>query len=404
MQTRIMISIRSSSRKENRKNDLFVKALALYFIMLPIGTLSIGTIGSLLKIFALLPGIIWILESHATQKCPRVISSALFVFWLALSMFWTVDLAGSYQVTISYLMFLMMLVAVAAYEYSEKDILFLKKSLIWASRLTVVCTILFAGRIDGRLRMSGIMNEDPNYLCMYFSFGLAYCMEKVCGNNKISDRLKALMELLVYIYIVVFTGSRGGSLAIMTVLVVAYFQLERRKPNTLRIFVGKCAILLMGTIGVVLLANMIPETVLQRFNPTVIRESGGVGRYQLWLDSINAFGNANVFRQLFGFGTGSILTVARKFSFSKIAVVHNIFLQTLLEVGLIGLVLFLVFVLGFWNEARKSGNIFALSVISGMIVLSLSVSIYTFKPYWNIMLFILCLTRQKESLDIQEVF
>ena len=404
MQTRIMISMRGYSGKENRKNDSFVKALALYFVMLPIGTLSIGTVGSLLKIFALLPGIIWILESHATQKCPCVIYSALFVFWLALSMFWTVDLAGSYQVTSSYLMFLMMLVAVAAYEYSDQDILFLKKSLIWSARLTVVCTFLFAGRIDGRLRMSGIMNEDPNYLCMYFSFGLAYCMEKVWGNNKISDRLKALVELLVYIYIIVFTGSRGGSLAIMTVLMVAYFQMERRKPNTLRIFAGKCAILLMGTIGVVLLANMIPETVLQRFNPTVIGESGGVGRYQLWLDSINAFGNANVFRQLFGFGTGSILTVAREFSFSKTAVVHNIFLQTLLEVGLIGLALFLVFVLGFWNGARKSGNIFALSVISGMIVLSLSISMYTFKPYWNIMLFILCLTRQKESLDIQEVF
>ncbi len=69
---------------------------------------------------------------------------------------------------------------------------------------------------------------------------------------------------------------------------------------------------------------------------------------------------------------------------------HNMFIENLIETGLIGLILYSVYIFSFWNSAKKSGDVFAAAVMAGMIVMSLSVSIYAFKPYWNIMIYILC--------------
>lgn len=387
-----------------RETGLFTGMLGFYFTMLPVGTLAVGGFGSLLRIIGLLVVVIWIVEYHEMEKSCQVIYLLLFVCWTGLSLFWTVDLTASFRRVFSYVSFFSMMAAASAYEYSDRDILFLKKSLIWSSRVTVVFVILFAGFMEGRLRMQGLVNEDPNYLCMYFSFGIVSCMEILCRENPPREKIPAIMELTIYLYFVLSTGSRGGAMAAGVMLAVAFFLTERPKKGTFRNFMTKGAVMLAVITTFMLLRDIVSKDMLERYRLTVVAASNGTGRFDIWKDAMRTFWNANLFRKVFGFGTGSAKTVSSLCSFTRISVMHNLFIENLLEVGLVGLALYTGYVFGFWNSARKSGSIFALSVITGMIVMSLSTSIYTFKPYWNIMLFILCLQkcRNRPKADTSE--
>ena len=64
------------------------------------------------------------------------------------------------------------------------------------------------------------------------------------------------------------------------------------------------------------------------------------------------------------------------------------FLETLAELGLGGLCLYSLAIFLFAKAAYRKRDGFSLPVMFCMIVMSLSTSIYTFKPYFHIMLFI----------------
>lgn len=67
---------------------------------------------------------------------------------------------------------------------------------------------------------------------------------------------------------------------------------------------------------------------------------------------------------------------------------HNMFLETLVELGAMGLVFYCFAIGKFVKRASEFRDKFSFAVIVCMVVMSLSTSIYTFKPYFNIMLFI----------------
>ena len=67
------------------------------------------------------------------------------------------------------------------------------------------------------------------------------------------------------------------------------------------------------------------------------------------------------------------------------------FIESLLELGVVGLIIYAVAIFSFIKAAWKQKNKFAFAVVMCMFVLSLSTSIYTFKPYFNIMLYIILL-------------
>lgn len=385
-------------RSGTEKNKTFIKAMAFYFTMLPMGALNVGVFGSLLRIIGLVPVAIWFAEHHDTEKEKRIMYLMFFVFWCVLSLLWTVNLSASFQRVFSYGAFLALMSAVNAYEYTNANLFFLKKCLVWSSRITILFVILFTGFIEGRLRLSGAINEDPNYLCMYFSFGIACCMEIICEGSLFRKKILAIFELMIYMYLILSTGSRGGALSVAVIIVGSFFLTERKKDRTLRNFMVKCTIILAGTVGAVILSGLVSKDMLERYRLMLIVASAGSGRLDIWNDAIQTFRNAGFFRQLFGFGTGTAKTVSELYSFSRITVVHNMFLENLIEGGVIGLAFYMIYVFGIWNSARKSSSIFALSIINGMIVMSLSASIYAFKPYWNIMIYILCLQKRRDCL------
>lgn len=364
--------------------------LGIYFLTLIVGALRIGTFGSLLKILAFIPILIWITKNHSFKKSNLIRATVPFAFWCFMSIIWSINFSASFERGKTQILFLIMLLSADGYAFNEEEIDYLKNCLVWSSRITAILALLSADFVDGRMYLNGIVQEDPNYLCAYFLFAIVSNVYLIM--NKDIDRIRKFVgavELLVYAYILLGTGSRGGMFATITsiaVIILTY----KDKSGVASGLIKKIAIILMLYLAYYFASMFLDADIMQRFTAEAISKSNGTGRYDLWKDAINAFNNSTFFRQLVGYGTATVRDITYLFPFSRHNVVHNIFVENLIEIGSIGVVFYVLHIGVFLYVVIKNKYRYALPILAGMIVLSLSTSLYAFKPYWNILLFILC--------------
>ena len=390
------------SRAEKPDIGQYCRWLGIYFLCLVLGAMNIGVFGSMLKLIAIVPAGIWLLQNHTFRPNGTVVCALLYIFWLTLTMVWSVNVESSASRVLTQWSFLLLLVSAVNYSYSEAEIDYLRKCLIWSSRLTVVAVVVTGVYDGGRITLSGIIDEDPNYLCAYFLFGFINDVGLLLSKGDAKKKLLALGELLIYAYIIFGTGSRGGLLAIVaafTVFLLFYRNSEGRRIK----LAARIALILAVALVSYIVTRLLNPLVVSRFTLESILSSGGTGRYSLWRDALRAFSESNAARKLFGYGTASIIEVTYLHSFERHQIVHNMILETLLEAGAIGLVLYTAHIASFFRSVRNMKDYYSAAVLTGMFALSMSTSISVFKPYWNIMLLIVCLSCRRTTGDGWEI-
>lgn len=383
------------------KRSLFVRWLGLYFACLILGAMNIGAFGSMLKVLAAIPVGIWLLQRHRIAYNRLLLWAACFVFCCGASYVWSIVPAESLSRIGTQILYLCMLAAASGYSYSSDDLAFLKSCLIWSSRFTAIIVLLSSSYLEGRIYLNGIVREDPNYLCAYFLFGIAEALDTALDSKILKKRLIAAVELIVYVYIVIGSGSRGGLLAVLMCASIVFFLYGNGKQQVKTI--AKKIAVIIAVCGVVLVASaFISGDILQRFSLETLRESNGTGRFDLWQDALSAFSNSGLLRQLFGYGTASARTITWLFPFRRHNVFHNIFVEVLLELGVIGLIAYVLHIFSMVSFTLKRKEHFAFSIVMGMIILSLSTSIFAFKPYWNIAMYIFCIRNEVKPIHETE--
>lgn len=383
-----------------KNNSLFVKWIGIYFFSLVVGAINIGAFGSLLKLIAIVPIFIWILEKHSFYINKELITFCLFFCCCMFSYIWSIDRNITLSRIISQLTFLILIIAVSGYKYTDDELLYLKKSLVWSSRITALVVLMTGNYLEGRIYLSGIINEDPNYLCAYFLFGIVFAITTILSDSNIRKKIFYFIELGIYIYIAIGTGSRGGVLAILASSILAFFLYKSKNKYSFNDIYKKAIFIIILILGIVWISNYIDLDILNRFSEKTLSSSNGTGRFDLWNNAIDAFKNSNIYRTILGYGTGSAIAITYIFPFKRHNVFHNMFVEVLLELGILGECVYLLHISSFFQSSVKQKNYFCISIMIGMIILSLSTSIYAFKPYWNIMLFILCNSlKKKEVID-----
>ncbi len=364
-------------------------ALGIYFLVVILGVVNIPLLGgSVLKYVSLLPmtiGLFHLRKIHIIKK-----AKFFYIFYLfaIVTILWTIDYEESEKSAKSFLSFLVLTLLTTNYYYNEAEFSFLKKMLIWSSRVSLVVTWIFATYEEGRLLINnGSIQEDPNYLCSYFYFAIAAIFSYFLKTDKFKKRLMPLAEILIYLYTMFATGSRGGMLGAIVVMVVVF--IVENKKMTFKYLLSLLVFALLGTFLLEYLLLYVDVTVMERFTADSIVESNGTGRYEIWKDAITTMSNSDLFRLLFGYGTASSVAVATEFEFTRINVMHNIFVEFLVGTGLIGLYLYTRQVVQLYKISKSDS--FLLACLIGMIVLSLSTSITILKTYWNVILLILIL-------------
>lgn len=377
----------SNATRNDRIKKLYIISLVLYLFVLPLNGVSLGSFGSAIRLFAVLP---IILPFFGIIKQKRYQSNILlqigFVLFACFSWLWSVERSISFDRMKTYLLLMVFIFSGTFFDYTDADIKKIKNGLLWSSRTTAIVILAFSRFSYDRLILSGVITEDPNYLCCYLVFGIAITLQNFLDSKK---KFVNFLEFAVYFSIVVATGSRGGLLAVIScILVILFSGTSYAGKQKIKLI----AFLFIVAVAFIMIIDVLPVSLEQRFSLETIISSGGTGRLTIWQTSISLFKAYSFAQKLFGSGTGTITTYLNLQIYEGYVVkvaAHNIFIETLLELGIIGLLIYSSAIFSFTRKAMKFKDKFAFSIIVAMIVLSLTTSLHTFKPYFNIMLFII---------------
>lgn len=368
--------------REKKKSDYKPVAIALgiYAITLPLDYIGVGNIGSFSKLIAFVPMLFFLFQLRQTTKLKMnglflwlilYLSLASVSYTYSISQQRTLNALGSPVLNI-----LMILTMGGLTEFCEKEIAFLKKCLIIGSWVAVVFVIFFGITPYGRATISfGEYEQDQNYLCGYMFFAFIFHFERFINQKKVGHLLLALIILIA----VVMTGSRGALLALFICIIFEVFAVAKENHHGIRTLI----ISIVGLTGLYLLITILvipnlDSTIAERFSLEYIKEEGTTGRAEIWAHLWSIFKGSGLFRQIFGNGYGTTMYL----NDLNHKVAHNLYIDTLITLGIIGVVFLLGIQISCLRIAYRKKDMFLFCAMIGYAVMCMSMSLVSYKPLW----------------------
>jgi len=242
------------------------------------------------------------------------------------------------------------------------------------------------------LRATIVIGEtelDPNQMVFTLLLPFSFVLLKVSQARGTWRRLAYLLGSLLIAYAALISLSRGGMLAL---LLISIFYFYRKGGKRKKVFI----------ISLVIISAIFASHALSIFEERVTMEyfekDIEYGRIYIWLTSLPAFqkhwllgGGLDVFPKLFLSITGNPWGS------------HNIYLGTLIELGLVGLTLLM---LALWYHFKALQNIdqkhpdtaFALkAAFAGMLVQAGTLEVLWRKPFWLILILSIILSNTTDE-------
>lgn len=374
----------------------YVFFLCVYLISLPLSAMSIGALGSGSKLIALLPVLLAVTRAKRVYINTPIKLYFIYIVICGISVLYSLDTTLASSKFWSLLLLFLLLASSCCFSFNSRDTEKLKQALVWSSRISCLLCLMFNNFVEGRLSFqNGVFSEDQNYFCAYLAFGIIYAVEKLLDNEaKKRHKIIALIEVVVYLSVALLTGSRGGMIALLFGIVL-FILLSNNKVISLKTIFTVAIISIALYIG----TQFLSDDILSRFTFQNVRETGGTGRTVIWSKALYMFKQSSILRKMFGQGIGNTITAWSHYGIYEMHVCHNMFIESLIEIGLVGLVAYTSTIFSFMKSAFYRQK-YAFGVIVVMFFLSLSTSISTFKPYINIMLYILCLINCEKDANM----
>ncbi len=274
--------------------DAYIFLLIIYYICLPLNAVNIGSFGSALKVFSIFPIAISLIGSRKLIFLEPARKQLWFTLFALCSILWSVAYMNSFNRVVSYVLLFSLMISGSAFYYSKAEMKRIQRALVWSSRFTAATMLLFSEYHGGRLWLRSTISEDPNYLCAYLLFGVISALEVLTKEKTtIRKKLIPLVELGIYLYLILASGSRGGFLAVAAASVIFVMTNGDRFVKNL----GKKILLLtLGVLLLLVLIDFMPESIQTRFTVANVTESGGTGRTEIWKNAIDLFITSNPIR------------------------------------------------------------------------------------------------------------
>ena len=357
-------------------------ALASLLFLLPLDTYQLFNKFSLLRIFALIPLLIGIILFRGL-KIKRSSTLVILMFYILLILItstFSYSLSASLARLATYSMYVILLLIVTSYPFNEREKKLLFTSFIAIAILSAALAYLAPYYFEGRLTfmINSTMAEDPNQFSGYLIPGLLFFYYQFLTQHK--KKILYLLVAIFFTYLILLTGSRGGLLAAIIGLMTLSWLIYYRR--TLSIVKATVVVLLVCSLTFFTAAqfiNRLDPAISQRFNVEDVAKSGGSGRTGIWDKDIEIYSNSSVPRKIFGQGAGSLTSLTGR-------VAHNTWLETLVELGLLGVILFSALVLSIARQLYNSKQILLFSIFISYIGLTVSLSLFGYKPIWAIMI------------------
>ena len=271
----------------------------------------------------------------------------LWFFWIIASLSWSQEpqFAGLFQTTQLILMAFLVADYVARRPETMRIILY------WYTASAAIVAMLgisnFLRGVDTagfsqETRTSGFEGQGVEHFAFYLITGLFTSIYHAFNAKRVSIRLLFIALAGLFVIAILASGTRGSWLAVTGGLLLAYLpRLRFQQWATLVVIVAISAVLLLQVPAV-------GEFVGFRASNAV--DSGGAGRVNIWLVSTAVFVDNPILGV--GFRNYSLVVDLRDFEEANFNIVyddrfrpqvlHNIYLQNLLEHGIIGFIFWMV--------------------------------------------------------------
>ena len=372
-----------------KKTKIKSYLLGLIYIAALVNVVHIGRI-SLLTLFTALFCVIVILESIANWKI-RVSSGhdliivvllLLVISWL--SILWSVDKSITIQKNYAYtiLPIFFIISQMANFEVEDKEIV--KKFIVGGSVIFVffVCiTQGIKGIISGRFALTTEMDQNATCALLFLMF--------VVEDQRIADKKeqgksdlfnKVLLVIITWLYFM--TGSRGGLIALVAYIFIVYFFSHKRKMRFL--LVG----ILVGMFFYGIAPYILPTNIYDRLFT--------ISSYEMTLNStktrvaIWTYCIEEVIPQMewYGLGTGvPPYIIGGHFGYIYRGI-HNTYLAMYMEYGILGLPVFLFFLLKIYKDRKCSRDIRSIAILVSTCIIIFFLESYSRTYFWIILVYI----------------
>ena len=314
----------------------------------------------------------------------------MFVIWALASILWALNSDVSMQRVFTVVSLLSLYTVVSMYGFRQNEYEFIKKAIMYGGVAAAIYTIyshLFLGTFytgnKSEMRASlmfGNMASDPNYLMFYLLIPFAICVYGAITSKGFWKKFYYSLMVLAMVYTGTITASRGGLLSMIAiVLVIAYYSSRKQK-----VLIG-----IIAAIVTFLALSVASEMLFMRFD----RIANGSGRLGIWEVGLTAFKHnlmgvgLDNFPVAYGYYLNDVPSAG--VGLGEHMVAHNIYMETLVNFGPIGLVILLIILLGNFkllkSSVRKLGDAELLkAAFMGMLLQAFTLGVLWKKQFWLI--------------------
>lgn len=234
---------------------------------------------------------------------------------------------------------------------------------------------------------------DQNGLACNLVFVAILALERFFHTDKKPLKYAFAAAIGLIVITVFMTGSRGAlvalGLATLYYLTKTFPELKKRKS-----FWGTVLLIIIAfALLYYYLDNNLNAAIVRRLSLATILRDKGSGRLDIWKNIFKILWDDPA-RALFGWGYGTQKTVYAKY-YGTEAAAHNAFLQMWIDVGLIGLIAFLVGMAKFWKEANRRDSFAANALWLALFATFMTLTFGTNKGAWNVFLLMYLLPFRK---------
>lgn len=183
-------------------------------------------------------------------------------------------------------------------------------------------------------------NSYVTYLCFSFPWIFYILIDK--GRSFI-EQILALLALVMASMVIVINASRGGVLSIVTMLMVYYWYSEKSQIKNVTLLV----VVTLLIYGLIQYGEEFTALFIARAS------DGGMftddARSVIWSNALLAFCDSFGF----GVGIGGLSASMAEYAHGGITVTHNMFLEILVQYGVVILLVFLYFLLGLFRKSLR---------------------------------------------------
>ena len=198
------------------------------------------------------------------------------------------------------------------------------------------------------LRLSGAPHDvvNPNQLAWVIVTMVPFLFYLLWKGGRLG-KLLALLAAPPFLYCLLLTGSRSGLLSlIVTLLAMCFFSKRRVKSLVvLAVFAMPVAIYSFGSLG-----SDMQTRYLSLIDDTVSGADTAQGRVDGWARGMRSIKN----NPLFGNGLGTCQETNVNVLGGRAQITHNLYIEILQEVGIIGLTFFMLFIVAIFKSLKET--------------------------------------------------